>query len=61
MTTVTIEVSGVDTAERRMKAAFRGEVQGCFISFPSHEDLWAAHRAPIGLGRGEAGRVPSHD
>ncbi len=24
-----------------MKAAFRGEPQGCFISFPSHEDLWA--------------------
>lgn len=41
MTTVTIEVSGRDTVERRMKAAFRGEAQGCFISFASHEDLWA--------------------
>ncbi|WP_295433413.1 transcriptional regulator [uncultured Thiodictyon sp.] len=41
MTTVTIEVSSVETTKERMKAAFRGEPQGCFISFPSHEDLWA--------------------
>lgn len=41
MRTVTIEVAGIEATKARMKAAFRGEPQGCFISFPSHEDLWA--------------------
>lgn len=41
MQTVTIEVSDIETTRQRMKAAFRGEPQGCFISFPSHEDLWS--------------------
>lgn len=41
MTTVTIEVSDLETTRERMKAAFRGEAQGCFITFPTHEDLWA--------------------
>ncbi len=42
MKTVTIEVAGIEATQRRMKAAFRGEPQGCFISFPSQEALWAA-------------------
>ena len=41
MRTVTIEVAGIEATQARMKAAFRGEPQGAFISFPSHEDLWA--------------------
>ncbi|WP_295393359.1 transcriptional regulator [uncultured Thiodictyon sp.] len=41
MTTVTIEVADTETTMQRMKAAFRGEPQGCFITFPSHEDLWS--------------------
>ena len=41
MTTVTIEVASIEATKRRTKAAFRGEPQGCFITFPSHEDLWA--------------------
>ncbi len=41
MTTVTIEVSDIETSRERTKAAFRGEPQDCFISFPSHEDLWS--------------------
>ncbi len=41
MKTVTIEVAGIEATKQRMKAAFCGEPQGCFISFPSHEDLWA--------------------
>jgi predicted transcriptional regulator len=40
MRTVTIEVAGIESTKQRMKAAFRGESQGCFISFPSDEDLW---------------------
>ena len=40
MRTVTIEVAGIEAIQARMKAAFCGEPQGCFISFPSHEDLW---------------------
>ena len=40
MTTVTIEVADADTIEARMKAAFRGEPQGAFITFPTHEALW---------------------
>lgn len=40
MRTVTIEVASLEDTQARMKAAFRGEPQGCFISFPSHEDLW---------------------
>ena len=38
---VTIEVSDLDTTRERMKAALRGEAQGCFITSPTHEDLWA--------------------
>lgn len=41
MRTVTIEVGAFDKAEQRMEAAFRGEYQGCFISFPSHERMMA--------------------
>ncbi len=41
-----------------MKAAFRGEAQGCFIAFPTHEDLcttltanrWAILKAMTGPG-----------
>ncbi len=40
MTTVTIEVAGPERTKARMQAAFRGEPQGSFITFPSHEDLW---------------------
>jgi len=40
MTTVTIEVSDLETTRERMKAAFRGEAQGCFFTFATHEDLW---------------------
>ena len=45
MTTVTIEVSDLKTTRERMKAAFRVEAQGCFITFPTHEDLWTTLRA----------------
>ena len=38
--TVTIEVADIETTKTRMRAAFRGEAQGSFITFPSHEDLW---------------------
>lgn len=38
--TVTIEVADIEATKARMKAAFRGEVQGNFITFPTHEDLW---------------------
>jgi predicted transcriptional regulator len=41
MTRVTIEVADVETTRARTKAAFRGEPQGCFITFLSHEDLWS--------------------
>ena len=41
MTTVTIEVSDIETTKRRAKAAFAGEPQGCFITFLSHEELWS--------------------
>ena len=40
MTSVSIDVSDLETTRERMKAAFRGEAQGCFITFPPHEDLW---------------------
>jgi predicted transcriptional regulator len=40
MTSVTIEVADVHTTAERMKAAFRGEPQGAFITFPTHEALW---------------------
>ncbi|WP_296807001.1 hypothetical protein [Thiocapsa sp.] len=45
MTTVTIEVAGIESTKRRTKAAFHGEPQGCFITFPSHEDRWATLKA----------------
>ncbi len=41
MTTVTIEVADLETTKQRTKAAFRGELQGCFITFSSTEDLWS--------------------
>lgn len=41
MTTVTIEVSDIETTKRRAKAAFQGEPQGCFITFLIDEALWA--------------------
>lgn len=40
MATVTIEVASRETANQRIKAAFRGEPQGCFITFPTPEALW---------------------
>jgi len=45
MTTVTIEVASLETTAARMKSAFRGEPQGCYISFPSHEELWSTMTA----------------
>ncbi len=41
MNTVTIDVSSIDAAKQRTKAAFRGVPQGARISFASHEDLWS--------------------
>ena len=40
MNTVTIEVSSVNRTMERAAAAFRGEKQGCFISFVSVELMW---------------------
>jgi predicted transcriptional regulator len=40
MRTVTIGVSSVEEAGARALAAFRGEKQGAFISFPTVEGLW---------------------
>jgi predicted transcriptional regulator len=40
MRTVTIGVSSVEEASARALAAFRGEKQGAFISFPTVEGLW---------------------
>lgn len=40
MTTVTIGLSSVEDAKRRMLSAFQGEQQGAFISFASAELLW---------------------
>lgn len=39
--TVTIEVAGTGTLRRRANAAFSGERQRAFITFRSHEDMWA--------------------
>lgn len=38
---VTIEVASVETAKKRAKAALRGEAQGAFITFRTHEDMWS--------------------
>lgn len=40
MNVVTVGVSDVDQARRRMAAAFRGEKQGAFLTFASVELLW---------------------
>jgi predicted transcriptional regulator len=40
MSTVTIGVSRTEDMQRRMKAAFRGEPQGEWITFASVELLW---------------------
>lgn len=40
MKTVTIGVSSAEDATARALAAFRGEKQGAFISFPTVERLW---------------------
>jgi predicted transcriptional regulator len=40
MSAVTIGVSSVEEAGARALAAFRGEKQGAFISFPTVEGLW---------------------
>jgi len=40
MNTVTVGVSSVDDAKRRMAGAFRGKKQGARISFASEELLW---------------------
>lgn len=40
MNTVTIGISSVEDAKRRMLHAFRGEEQGAFISFATAELLW---------------------
>lgn len=40
MRTVTIGVSSTEEASARAPAAFRGEAQGEFISFPTVERLW---------------------
>ena len=40
MNTVTIEVSSIAQSMERAAAAFRGDEQGCFISFVSVELMW---------------------
>lgn len=40
MSTVTLNVSSIDDAKRRMQAAFRGDSQGDFLSFATAELLW---------------------
>ena len=40
MRTVTIGISSIEEASARVLAAFRGEKQGAFISFPTVEGLW---------------------
>jgi len=40
MKTVTIDVADRDAIKAQVKAAFRGEHQGDFISFASVEELW---------------------
>jgi len=40
MKTVTIGISSVADAKKRMRRAFRGEAQGAFISFATAELLW---------------------
>jgi len=41
MNTVTIEVAGREESNARFQHAMDGEPQGNFITFPSHEALWA--------------------
>lgn len=40
MNTVTIEVASLEKTRERLLAAFDGQEQGSFITFPSAEDLW---------------------
>ncbi|MCJ2054428.1 transcriptional regulator [Methylobacterium sp. J-070] len=40
MRTVIIGVSSLEEASARALAAFRGEAQGAFVSFPTVEGLW---------------------
>lgn len=40
MRTVTIGVASIEDVSARALAAFRGETQGAFISFPTVEGLW---------------------
>ena len=40
MNTVTIEVSSAEKTRERMLAAFEGQEQGNYISFPTTETLW---------------------
>lgn len=40
MSTVTIGISSVESAKKRMHRAFRGERQGAFIGFATVELLW---------------------
>ncbi|MFP4063345.1 MAG: hypothetical protein ACLFNA_10655 [Halochromatium sp.] len=57
MATLTIGVSDLDAVKDRMKAAFRGEQQGCRFTFLSEEALlamlnpnrWAILKALTGL------------
>ena len=58
MRTITIEVSPPETGIERAKAAFRGEYQGEFLSFVSHDLMlrvltpkrWEILRAMLGHG-----------
>ncbi|NEV60667.1 transcriptional regulator [Thiorhodococcus minor] len=58
MTTLTIDVADLDSVKDSMKAAFRGEPQGCSYSFRSEERLlsiltanrWAILKALTGAG-----------
>ena len=40
MNTVTIEVASLDKTRERLLAAFDGQTQGNFITFPTPESLW---------------------
>ena len=40
MNTVTIEVASLDKTRERLLAAFDGQPQGNFITFPTPETLW---------------------
>jgi predicted transcriptional regulator len=40
MTIVTMGISSTDETKAKMRRAFQGKAQGCFISFASAELLW---------------------